>query len=157
MPNPNHDPRNGEFTSGHGIATGLAVEHARRKSGGKPVTVEYIRNNNGIRKHAGADAFGQRQEPWGRYVSDGTGVDHLQPGWEKGKVTFKNPLIVDYADGGWKENLSKKYGGSTGKELSKKLLADGHDGIITKDKYGMNEIVDVRPKAKRDHVVTKRA
>ena len=33
------------------------------------------------------------------------------------------------------------------------LRAKGHDGVITHDKYGIGEIVDIRPKDQRGHQV----
>ena len=156
MPNPYHDPKNGQFTSksggASGLAAGLAAEQKKRAGAG-PTTINYLRNNNGMR-HVGG--FKQDLEPWGRYMSEGGGWP-LQKGWEAGTVTFKNPLVVDHADGGWKEALSRQFGGATGKELSKKLIDAGFDGVISKDKYGTAEIVDVRPKGKRGHKVSKRA
>jgi hypothetical protein len=74
----------------------------------------------------------------------------LPEGWERGTVSFDNPLHVEHNDGGWKQQLAQDYG-ATGKELSKRLLADGHDGVITHDKYGIGEMVDIRPKEQRGH------
>ena len=153
MANPNHDPKTGQFTSkAGGLAAGLGEEYSRRKAAA-PVTIKYVRNNNGMRQVGG---FSQDIEPWGRYMSEGTGGESLQKGWESGSVTFANPLVVEHADGGWKEALSKQFDGATGKTLSKRLIAAGYDGVISQDKYGTAEIVDVRPKGKRGHKVSRR-
>lgn len=120
------------------------------------VDVPYIRNNGGVRQWAGPGDFGQQVEPWGRYMSDGTdtGQRPLNPGWERGTVAFENPMHIPHDYGEWKQTLSDAHGGLTGKELSQALLDKGHDGIITHDKYGIGEIVDLRPKDQRGHQVT---
>jgi hypothetical protein len=118
------------------------------------VTLPYIRNNNGVRINAAPDAFNQNVEPWGRYVSHDTADMPLQPGWERGTVTFSNPLNVDDTNGDWKQQVSDQFGGATGKELSQRLLEAGYDGVLPRDKYGITEIVDVRPKDERGHQVT---
>lgn len=118
-----------------------------------PVVMRYIRNNNGLRQHAGPGDFDQAVEPWGRYMSEDSAPDSaLQPGWERGTVTFANPLRLTHDDGGWKKALADQYG-ATGKGLSQALLDAGHDGVITHDKYGTGEIVDIRPKDQRGHRV----
>ncbi len=143
MPNPYHDPANGRFTS---------------KSGAGPTKLNYIRNNNGIRKHAAPGAFGQNVEPWGQYMSEDTAPSNpLQKGWERGKVSFSNPIVLDHADGGWKSELSAGFGNATGKLLSTRMMSAGFDGVITKDKYGIGEIVDIRPRGRRGSVATAKA
>jgi hypothetical protein len=112
-------------------------------------TVHYVRNNSGMRQTPG---FGQEHEPWGRYMSPHSG--HVPDGWESGTVHFDNPLHVDHADGEWKRRLSEAHDGATGKELSSRLLAAGHDAVMTHDKYGVNEIVDIRPRDQRTHQIT---
>jgi hypothetical protein len=118
------------------------------------IEVPYMRNNNGMRKYYGPDDFEQNTEPWGRYMShDSDQHVPLQPGWERGTVSFDNPLMVPHEYGGWKQNLSQEFGGATGRQLSQALLDKGHDGIITHDKYGIGEVVDIRPKNQRGHRV----
>jgi ribosomal protein S18 acetylase RimI-like enzyme len=122
------------------------------------VTMPYIRNNGGVRQWAGPDDYAQKVEPWGRYMSDGqyaTGTPH--PGWERGNVSFENPLYMPHNDGNWKHDLSQAHGGATGQALSDALIAKGHDGIVTHDKYGIGEMVDIRPKAERGHRVLQMA
>jgi Papain fold toxin 1, glutamine deamidase len=139
--NPYHDQR-GRFTT-HGNA-GHAGPHT------KPTTLSYQRNNTGMR-HVGG--FDQDVEPWGRYMSEDA-PRQLPSGWERGTVTFNHPLEVPHREGRWKRELSQAYGGATGQELSERLRRAGYDGIITRDKYGIGEIVDIRPKAERRHTVT---
>jgi|JI10StandDraft_1071094.scaffolds.fasta_scaffold158974_3 hypothetical protein len=120
------------------------------------VTLPYIRNNTGVRQYSRGDDFGQQHEPWGRYMSPGpdqeSDLHHypVQSGWERGTVDFSNPLYIPHEYGDWKQNLAEQYG-ATGRQLSEKLLADGYDGVISHDKYGIGEIVDVRPKGQRGH------
>ena len=115
----------------------------------------YLRNNNGMRDQAGPEDFGQQVEPWGRYMSGDADTDGehppLQSGWERGTVGFDNPLYVPHDYGGWKQSLSQQHGGLTGKALTRALMDRGHDGIITHDKYGIGEMVDLRPKGQRGH------
>lgn len=117
------------------------------------VTFPYLRNNNGMRDIEG---FGQEHEPWGRYMAPD--IDEhklpLQPGWERGTVDFEEPLYVPHEYGDWKQSLSRDYGDLTGKELSQALIDKGFDGVITHDKFGLGEIVDIRPKGQRGHRVT---
>ena len=96
--------------------------------------------------------FDQHLEPWGRYMSPDLDEHHLplQPGWERGTVSFDNPLYIPHEYGAWKQTLADQYG-ATGQQLSDKLIAEGYDGVITHDKYGIGEIVDVRPKGQRGH------
>lgn len=117
------------------------------------VTFPYLRNNNGMRDIEG---FGQEHEPWGRYMAPDIDEHRLplQPGWERGTVDFEEPLYVPHEYGDWKQNLSRDYGDLTGKELSQALIDKGFDGVITHDKFGLGEIVDIRPKGQRGHRVT---
>lgn len=110
----------------------------------------YLRNNGGMRD---VEGFGQEHEPWGRYMSPDNDEHHLplQKGWERGNATFENPLYVPHNYGAWKQELSDANGGLTGHDLSDALLAKGHDGVITHDKYGLGEIVDIRPKEQRGY------
>ena len=111
---------------------------------------DYLRNNGGMRHVPG---FDQDAEPWGRYMSPDSDEHHLplQPNWERGSVGFSNPLYVPHNYGAWKQELSQQHDGLTGHDLSDALMAKGHDGVITHDKYGIGEIVDIRPKDQRGH------
>lgn len=112
------------------------------------VTINYMRNNSGMRNVPG---FGQNVEPWGKYMTERTG--DAPEGWESGEATFNNPLHVEHDGGAWKQRLSEQHGGLVGKELSQALLDKGHDGVITHDKYGIGEMVDLR-QASREGAVT---
>lgn len=93
--------------------------------------------------------FGQNIEPAGKYINlMDEGQTYVPPGWETGKVTFKNPLVVEWGGGygevnNWKNVLSKRYGGKTGKALSEAIKKDGFDGIITLDKGKPSEVVSL--------------
>lgn len=115
------------------------------------VTIPYIRNNNGLRRSWGETDFGMEHEPWGRYMTQINPGDSpvLGEGWEQGEADFDNPLHLDYDYGNWKQRLSDEYGGATGQELSDALLAAGHDAVLTGDRYGPSEFVDIRPKDQR--------
>jgi len=116
----------------------------------QPVTVEYLHNtqkapNLGSR-------FGQDVEPHGKYIIERTEGSTTPEGWESGKVTFKKPLVVDFGGGyqeasNWKNILSQRYEGKTGKALSDAIRKDGYDGIITKRDGQTREIVDLTERA----------
>ena len=90
--------------------------------------------------------YGRGYEPSGKFISiDGRGKSSQElDGHEYGRIKFKNPLVVDNNSLQWKKTLSDEYNGLTGKELSKAIIADGHDAIITTegDRY-ISEIVDL--------------
>lgn len=113
-----------------------------------PMTMDYIRNPETSTSHGDfGEQYGQHVEPAGRYLSQGS---HAPEGWESGSVTFQKPLHLHWGDEGyrdpsnWKHQLSARYDGKTGEALSRAVAADGHDGIVTHDKYGTSEIVDLR-------------
>lgn len=121
-------------------------QNATSKTGA--VTIPYMRNNSGDFRRNGP-GYGMSIEPWGKYMveapSEGN-PGHVPDGWESGQVTFANPLRVPWESAeGWKTKLSQEHGGLTGQALSNALLDKGHDGIITYDKHGTAEIVDLRP------------
>lgn len=141
-----HDP-----TQPFGQPRRKRTSHIHSERIGK-VQFPYLRNNGGMRHVPG---FDQETEPWGRYMSPDADEHHLplQQGWERGQVDFDNPLYVPHNYGAWKQELSQAHGGLTGQALSDALLAKGHDGVVTHDKYGIGEIVDIRPKNQRGHRV----
>ena len=78
---------------------------------------------------------------------DDSGDASLPPGWMRGILKIKSPLVLDYistgADG-WKRTLSEMYGGRRGSILSREILKSGYDAIITVDSDGTaREIVDL--------------
>ena len=69
-------------------------------------------------------------EPSGRYVSqvkDASKVD-TSSGIMSGTLSFKNPLVLNVDT--WKRDLFNHYK-KRGKALSKALIADGYDGVVT--------------------------
>jgi len=126
----------------------------------QPVDFHYMRGTKPSPDFG--EKFQQHIEPAGRYmVSDDYPEREDESGfWEKGKISFANPLVIAfntapdnsaYDDNNWKMRLHKAYGGLTGLELSKAIIANGYDGIVTvyidpdgKPRY-TKEIVDLRP------------
>lgn len=107
------------------------TEEGRRFVTGVPVRFPYIRNL-GATPHMGS-RYGQDIEPTGRYMSYIPKPRDAPRGWETGWVEFNNPLVlawVSYEVDGWKARLSRHYR-KTGKALSRAIIADGYDGIVT--------------------------
>ena len=110
---------------------------------GSPVEFDFIRNPE--KAPDMGSTFGQDIEPAGRFISRKE-AGFVPTGWEEGKASFNNPLVIEHIDTReWKRKLSERYGGKTGAELSDAIRADGFDGIITVDsKAGeTSEIVDL--------------
>ena len=112
---------------------------------GVPVTFDFVRNTESAPQTTG---FGQDVEPSGRYLSKKETDVSEWPGWESGTVSFNSPLVLDFGgsyadDDNWKRVLSRRYDGKTGEELSDAIREDGYDAIVTEDKYGTSEIVDL--------------
>ena len=129
--------------------------------GGRPMTgqrmvLSYNRNERGMQAPVGMD-FGQDIEPRGRYMNVSAAMDlndtTSTEGWSSGYIEFENPLVIEHVSTtsqGWKRELSERYGGKTGRELSDAVRADGYDAIVTIDSpYGartgdwFNEVVDL--------------
>lgn len=116
---------------------------------GKPIELSYIRNKE--KSPNMGERFGQHIEPSGRYITErpSTFIGRDFPNMEEGKVSFKNPLVINWGGGyseptNWKQVLSNQYGDKKGRVLSKAIAKDGHDGIITMDDKGnTSEIVDL--------------
>lgn len=114
---------------------------------GQSVTIPYTRNTEGAAQYAPGGRYNEVVP--GRYmVERPEGYQSPDARWEQGEVSFRNPLVIETrsddpssADN-WKNILKAKYG-KTGKALSDALRQDGYDGIITHDKYGTGEIVDL--------------
>jgi|LakMenE01Jun11ns_1017448.scaffolds.fasta_scaffold9929699_2 hypothetical protein len=124
---------------------------------GDNVKFNYLRNTEKAPNFG--SLYQQDIEPHGRYViQDYDPTRELLKNWERGEIEFNNPLVIlfnpVFGDGlnerSWKARLSKKYGGKTGLELSKAIVKDGYDGIVTLDvgpdgkPYDTREIVDLR-------------
>ena len=95
--------------------------------------------------------YGQNIEPAGEYmILDDMYKErpdkYMLPDYEYGFITFKHPLILDFidtTDKGWKRTLSNMYGGKIKKNLSKAIMKDGYDAIVTISDYGVEEIVNL--------------
>ena len=135
------------------------VENGIFFASGVPVTFPYLHNTESS-PYCGSD-FGQDIEPAGFFLLTDTAdaAAHPIPGWVYGNITLDSPLVlalqtdesrgVDYyGPSGWKNRLYRAYG-LTGVSLSRALLADGYDSIVTvKLQDGIpeytSEIVDLR-------------
>ena len=88
-----------------------AVEH-RTSSGthlktGQPVAFDYHRNTEKAPKPPPGDPYGQKVEPAGRYMNHDHEPERAAlPNWEKGQVTFSNPLVIRHEG----EESGRKYG-----------------------------------------------
>ena len=91
-------------------------------------------------------------EPSGEYFTptEGRVGDNLDPvtGLESGVHRFKNPLVIEAGSYGkpssWKRVLSERYGGLTGRDLSRAIIEDGYDGILTTDHGHLSEGVNLQ-------------
>jgi hypothetical protein len=89
--------------------------------------------------------FGQDVEPKGTYVLEWDRNIKLFPGWIGGMANLTKPLYIDLDEYNnpidYKMDLSTKFK-AKGANLTKKLMSQGYDSIITRDKkYGTGEIV----------------
>lgn len=122
---------------GNPLAYARVTEEGHRFETSVPVTFPFMRNTARA-LHFGS-RFQQDVEPAGRYMLlrnklSSSGL----PGWTEGTITFHKPLVLAFntnPDGGydstsWKAQLQRAYG-RRGTTLSKALLADGFDGIVT--------------------------
>ena len=125
------------------------IENDKTFKTGNAVTFQYLHN-----KESATDLFGvpdksspfdRGYEPSGKYVSSISRIPSFAKEdpvkYEYGEITFKNPLVIKHE--GWKRSLSESYGGKTGKKLSAAIIKDGYDGIVTVDKNGTSEILDL--------------
>lgn len=114
---------------------------------GKPVTFPYLHNRDSATKMFGIpdkdSPFGRGYEPSAKYVTYHDGDKPSYGNFEAGEITFNNPLVIDNDNLNWKQALSESYGGKTGKVLSKAIIKDGFDGIVTVDGKSISEIVDL--------------
>lgn len=116
---------------------------------GKQVTLHYLRNTESAAKNSASFSdVGQGIEPAGEYMNVDQDAPLSAPSdkWESGTITFSNPLVLEHKStdsNGWKKDLSDMFGGKTGAALSKAVKSAGYDGIITYDKYGLSETVNL--------------
>ena len=108
---------------------------------GKPLNLTYNKNNEKAPRKS--TEFGQDVEPSGDYVTQSFGF--TPEGLTTGKVKIKNPLVIEITSEtqiSYKYELSKKYGGKKGKELTDAIKKEGYDAIITKyDDGSSGEII----------------
>ncbi len=117
---------------------------------GRPVTFDYLHNTEKSGYHGAT--YGQDIEPAGVYMLHAPD-DHVPPRpWERGTATFRSPLVLAtardmgaiYGPTGWKARLQRRYG-KKGAALSRALMADGYDAVVTTDgSGGTREIVWLR-------------
>jgi hypothetical protein len=142
------------------LALASVTENGIRFTTGQPVTFPFIRNTERAPKlRAGTrDAYQQRLEPAGRFLLHRTSDSTPPRGWEIGTVTFQNPLVLRlttstpstvYSEHGWKARLVRHYQ-RRGAALTRALQHDGYDGVVTVDKYGTSEIVDLTGGVRRN-------
>lgn len=116
---------------------------------GVPVTFEFVRNT--VPSHQFGTEFQQHIEPAGRFMLVREVSGPPPSGWESGTVTFEHPLVIafntqggGYDEHSWKAKLSAAYRGKKGRALSRALLADGYDGIVTVGGYqGEHEPMEI--------------
>ncbi|WP_455233387.1 ADP-ribosyltransferase-containing protein [Geopseudomonas aromaticivorans] len=130
-------------------AAGREATPERSAATGVPMSLYFARNTASGSHLAPADMdFGQAVEPAGEYmVVDTRDLSANQiPGWVYGQIHFDNPLVLEHkstTSTGWKKDLSEQFGGKTGADLAAAVTAAGHDGIVTLDQYGYNEVVNL--------------
>jgi hypothetical protein len=122
---------------------------------GVPVTFNFVRNT--VSSEVYGTEFQQHIEPAGRFMllRGPWASPEPPPEWEYGRVRFEKPLVLmfnetgehAYDENSWKALLSAAYGGKTGRALTKALLKDGYDGIVTVGEFRgeleTKEIVDL--------------
>jgi hypothetical protein len=147
-PGPQGDARQGAV-QGNAVAIDEDTGQNSIPRTGEPVTLYYTRNTKSGKEMAPADMdFGQKIEPAGEYmnVDQSTKLTSPTEAWEAGRITFKSPLVVEHKStdsNGWKRDLSDMFGGKTGAKLTAAIKKAGYDAIITHDKYGLNETVNL--------------
>ena len=125
---------------------------------GKPVTFTYSKNKEKAPNMG--ERFKQHIEPKGNYVThnytkDRYLVDKFPDKYDMGEMTFKNPLVVEIKEAlDHKDILYKKYG-KKGAALSRAIVKDGYDGIVSRYPDGSTgEIIDLKSFIKKSNKVT---
>lgn len=141
---------------------GDPIEHTlngQKIATGTPIKVPYVRNISKTKTPNYGSRFGQDIEPHGTYITPLDRLPHVdhdkelatvsksRDTQEYGEVHFKNPIVIRSDDNdptvGWKKRLHQHYG-KKGRALSKAIIKHGHDGIITVNKYGPSETVNLQ-------------
>ena len=146
-------PENTENSSGRKNAEYSLSKDNLNKVTSDGLTMTYVRVPNKNTPNYGR-TFGQNIEPAGEYMNmDEAKGKYKIDGYEYGTIQFKKPLVLEHintSDTGWKKTVSDMYNGLTGKKLTKALIKDGYDAIVTYDEYGYNEIVNLNGKKLND-------
>lgn len=129
------------------------TEYGVRFMTGTPVTFRYVRNTEASPNFG--NRFQQDIEPAGRFMLHNPSPGDLARGWEAGEISFNSPLVLPlsgdmgliYGPSSWKAALHRHYG-KTGKALSRAIVKDGYDAVVTVASYGgkpvdTREIVDL--------------
>ena len=123
---------------------------------GTPVRFPYLRNAEPSTQHGSfGSQYQQGIEPAGRFMILRYGGADPPTGWEVGTIEFRSPLVLQfnrageeprYSETSWKARLRDHYR-AKGRSLSRKIVADGYDGIVTVagrgKQAGTSEIVDL--------------
>jgi hypothetical protein len=125
------------------------TEDGVRFETGTPVTFTYIKNTEKAPRALPNDPYLQNIEPAGMYVNHvAFPFDPLPPGWVSGELSFQNPLVLQwgetghYDDTNWKARLFSFYG-KKGADLTRALLQQGYDGVVTTYEHDTSEIVSL--------------
>lgn len=136
------------------LQTAITTEAGVRFETGTPVRFVFTRNTEGAPRprRTGDDPFQQRIEPAGLYILHDTARLDLPRRWVRGRAAFRSPLVVPWSLGSdrygpdnWKANLSRVFRGR-GRTLSRKILANGYDAIVTVRDGATSEIVALDPR-----------
>jgi hypothetical protein len=123
-------------------------------STGKKVSFPFMHSNESAPNMGGR--FQQDIEPAGYYmiIAEKQGIKTWKRAgkdFAHGVATFKNPLVLEFGMGydksSWKHALWEKYG-KKGKALTRALIKDGYDGIVTVRRNVPSEVVALKGKPK---------
>ena len=104
-----------------------------------PIKIDIVKNPE--KAPSMGAKFGQDVEPTGTYVTKSSRIPN---GWVGGTAILQNPLFVNVNQDNliqYKRDLAQQYK-AKGNALTKKLMSNGHDALITKYSDGsFGEIV----------------
>lgn len=136
------------------LRTAIATEGGVRFETGVPVRFVFIRNTERAprRIRGTGDPYQQSIEPAGVYILHDTARGSLPSRWVRGTAMFRRPVVIPWSEGGerydersWKANLARAFR-ARGKTLSRKILGEGFDGIVTVRDGFTSEIVALDPR-----------